>query len=143
MDTLKFSALSRALGLQAEDLQFKTKCLLDRVCTYWSSSKTLNRQISFAMENDELEINIPQCGFHCFSKTLIRFRDNSPISELTFYIIRNDERFSFAVFHINNDNEMTIPDRPETPVISIDYDERLENHFMDELVKSALKAQLL
>ncbi|EML5901695.1 hypothetical protein RZ024_12105 [Citrobacter freundii] len=143
MEILKFATLSRALGLQGEDILFKKKCLFDRVYNYWSRSKTLNREITFVMENDELEINIPQCDFHCFSKTKIKFIGNQPIAEIAFCIKQKDDIIKFAVFHIDSDNTMTIPSRPEAPSISIDYADNLENHFMDELVKAAVKAQLL
>jgi len=143
METIKFATLSRALGLQGEDILFKKKCLFDRVYNYWSSSKSLNREITFVMENDELEIKIPQCDFHCFSKTRIRFVGKQPIAEIAFCIKEKDEIIKFAVFHIDSDNTMTIPSRPEAPSISIDYADNLENHFMDELVKAAVIAQLL
>ncbi|MBJ6568667.1 hypothetical protein JGT17_17500 [Enterobacter hormaechei] len=143
METIKFATLSRALGSQGEDLLFKKKCLFDRVCNYWSSSKSLNREITFVMENDELEIKIPQCDFHCSSKTRIRFVGMQPIAEIAFCIKEKEEIIKFAVFHIDNDNTLTIPSRPEAPSISIDYADNLENHFMDELIKAAVIAELL
>ncbi|WP_226067883.1 hypothetical protein [Dickeya zeae] len=142
METLKFAALSRALSLQGEDLLFKTKFLLNRVNNYWGKSKTLNSLITFDVANDELEIQIPQCKFHCFSETKISFIGNKPISEVCFYTKKNDENVPFVVFHIDTDNIMTIPGREEAPKIDLDYAQNVENHFMDELVEAALKAQL-
>ncbi|HHA1388830.1 TPA: hypothetical protein ACOEBK_000691 [Enterobacter ludwigii] len=143
MEKLKFATLSRALGLEGEDLLFKTKCLFDRVYQYWSSSRVLNQQITFGFSNNELEITIPQCAFRCFSESKIRFINNKPICEITFYSNKDEKNKAFVVFHLDNDNVLTIPALDDGPEIDIDYAKEVENHFMDELVQAASRANLV
>ncbi|MGO0673256.1 hypothetical protein [Citrobacter werkmanii] len=143
MEKLKFAALSRALGTDGEDLLFKKKCLFDRVFTYWSTSRVLNQNITFELVNDELEIVIPQCAFRCFSETKIKFINNKPICEITFYSNKNEQNTEFVVFHIDKDNVLTIPALGDGPEIDLDYAENVENHFMDELIQAASRANLV
>lgn len=143
MEKLKFAALSRMLGNEGEDLLFKKKCLFDRVFNYWSSSRALNSQITFEFTNDELEIAIPQCAFRCFSESKIKFINNKPICEITFYSNKNEQNTVFVVFHIDKDNVLTIPDLIDGPEIDIDYAQNTENYFMDELIQAASRANLL
>lgn len=143
MEKLKFAALSRMLGNEGEDLLFKKKCLFDRVFNYWSSSRALNSQITFEFTNDELEIVIPQCSFRCFSESRIKFINDKPICEITFYSNKNEQNTAFVVFNLDKDNVLTIPDLNDGPEIDLDYAKEVENHFMDELVQAASRANLL
>lgn len=143
MEKLKFAALSRALGTDGEDLLFKAKCLFDRVFTYWSTSRVLNQNITFELANDELEIVIPQCAFRCFSETKIKFVNNKPICEITFYSNKKEQNTVFVAFHIDKDNVLTIPNLDDGPEIDLDYAQNIENHFMDELIQAASRANIL
>lgn len=121
MGELKFSTLSRMLSQHGEDLQFKAENLFERVCNYWNKSQTLNSQIQFSKTADGLEIVIPQCDFHCFGESKIRFYDSKPVNEITFFTKGNDKKIPFAVFHINQDNELSVPGNAEAPIVDLDY----------------------
>jgi len=143
MEKLKFAALSRMLGNEGEDLLFKKKCLFERVFNYWSKSRALNSQITFEFTNNELEIVIPQCAFRCFSESKIKFINNKPICEITFYANKNEQNTVFVVFQIDKDNVLTVPDLKDGPKIDLDYAQNTENYFMDELIQAASRANLL
>lgn len=143
MEKLKFATLSRALGLEGEDLLFKTKCLFDRVFNYWSGSRILNEKITFEFVNNELEIAIPQCAFRCFSESKIRFINNKPICEITFFSNKDEQNTAFVTFHLDKDNVLTIPALTDGPEIDLDYARDVENHFMDELIQAASRAKLV
>ncbi|WP_312973336.1 hypothetical protein [Atlantibacter sp.] len=143
MDTLKFAALSRALTQHEEILQLRAQCLFDRVYNYWSTSKTVNEKIKFSRTVDGLELVIPQCKFHCFGESRIKFIDSNAINEITFSTKKGGEKEPFVFFYLNKDNELTIPWRMEAPLIDLDYAGSFEEHFMNELTMAALKADLL
>ncbi|MGX1945443.1 hypothetical protein [Raoultella ornithinolytica] len=143
MDALKFSTLSRMLSQHGEDLQFKAENLVERVYNYWNKSQTLNSKIKFSKTADGLEIIIPQCDFHCFGESKIRFYDSKPVNEITFFTKGNDKKIPFAVFHINQDNELSVPGNAEAPIVNLDYARSVEEHFMNELIMAASKACLV
>lgn len=143
MGELKFSTLSRMLSQHGEDLQFKAENLFERVCNYWNKSQTLNSQIQFSKTADGLEIVIPQCDFHCFGESKIRFYDSKPVNEITFFTKGNDKKIPFAVFHINQDNELSVPGNAEAPIVDLDYARSVEEYFMNELIMAASKASLV
>ncbi|HGY1777080.1 TPA: hypothetical protein ACNVM6_000985 [Citrobacter amalonaticus] len=143
MDALKFSTLSRLLTQHGEDLQFKAESLFERVYNYWSKSQVLNSQIKFSKTADGLEIVIPQCDFHCFGESKIKFFDSKPVNEITFFTKENDKKLPFAVFRINQDNELSIPGNAETPIVDLDYARSVEEYFMNELILAASKARLV
>ena len=143
MDALKFSTLSRMLSQHGEDLQFKAENLVERVYNYWNKSQTLNSKIKFSKTADGLEIIIPQCDFHCFGESKIRFYDSKPVNEITFFTKGNDKKIPFAVFHINQDNELSVPGNAEAPIVDLDYARSVEEHVMNELIMAASKACLV
>lgn len=143
MDALKFSTLSRMLTQHGDDLQFKAENLFDRVYNYWSKSQTLNSQIKFSKTDNGLEIVIPQCDFHCFGESRIKFFDLKPVNEITFFTKENEKKLPFAVFHINQDNELNIPGNAEAPTVDLDYARSVEEYFMNELILAASKACLV
>lgn len=143
MDTLKFAALSRALTQYDEILQLRAGGLFDRIHNYWSTSKTVNGQIKFSRTADGLELVIPQCKFHCFGESKIKFIDSNPINAISFSTKIDGEKKPFVVFYLNKDNELTIPGRVDAPLIDLDYAGSFEEHFMNELIMAAFKADLL
>ncbi|MDE9625405.1 hypothetical protein L2102_19000 [Citrobacter portucalensis] len=143
MDALKFSTLSRMLSQHGEDLQFKAENLFERVYNYWNKSQTLNSQIKFSKTANGLEIVIPQCDFHCFGESKIRFFDSKPVNEITFFTKGNDKKLPFAVFRINQDNELSVPGNTEAPIVDLDYARSVEEYFMNELIMAASKAGLV
>ncbi|MDT4309808.1 hypothetical protein RPN21_15110 [Klebsiella aerogenes] len=143
MDALKFSTLSRMLNQHAEDLQFKTENLFERIYNYWRKSQTLNSQIRFSKTADGLEIVIPQCDFHCFGESKIRFYDTKPVSEITFFIKENDKKIPFSVFRINQYNELSIPGNTDAPIVDLDLARSVEEYFMNELIIAASKSGLV
>ncbi|HCH7895368.1 hypothetical protein [Raoultella scottii] len=143
MDALKFSTLSRMLSQHGEDLQFKAENLFERVYNYWNKSQTLNSQIKFSKTAEGLKIVIPQCDFHCFGESRIRFYDSKPVNEITFFTKDNDKKIPFAVFHINQDNELSVPGNAEAPIVDLDYARSVEEYFMNELIMAASKASLV
>ena len=143
MDALKFSTLSRMLSQHGKDLQFKADNLFERVYNYWNKSQTLNSQIKFSKTADGLEIVIPQCDFHCYGESKIRFYDSKPVNEITFFTKGNDKKLPFAVFRINQDNELSVPGNTEAPIVDLDYARSVEEYFMNELIMAASKASLV
>ena len=143
MDALKFSTLSRMLSQHGEDLQFKADNLFERVYNYWNKSQTLNSKIKFSKTADGLEIVIPQCDFHCYGESRIRFYDSKPVNEITFLTKGNDKKLPFAVFRINQDNELSVPGNAEAPIVDLDYARSVEEYFMNELIMAASKANLV
>jgi hypothetical protein len=143
MDALKFSTLSRMLSQHGEDLQFKADNLFERVYNYWNKSQTLNSKIKFSKTADGLEIVIPQCDFHCYGESRIRFYDSKPVIEITFFTKGNDKKLPFAVFRINQDNELSVPGNAEAPIVDLDYARSVEEYFMNELIMAASKANLV
>ncbi|EIV5415701.1 hypothetical protein [Klebsiella aerogenes] len=143
MDALKFSTLSRMLSQHGEDLQFKAENLFERVYNYWNKSQTLNSQIKFSKTAEGLKIVIPQCDFHCFGESKIRFYDSKPVNEITFFTNGNDKKIPFAIFHINQDNELSVPGNAEAPIVDLDYARSVEEYFMNELIMAASKASLV
>ncbi|EKK5413016.1 MULTISPECIES: hypothetical protein [Enterobacter] len=143
MDALKFSTLSRMLSQHGEDLQFKADNLFERVYNYWNKSQTLNSKIKFSKTADGLEIVIPQCDFHCYGESRIRFYDSKPVNEITFFTKGNDKKLPFVVFRINQDNELSVPGNAEAPIVDLDYARSVEEYFMNELIMAASKASLV
>lgn len=143
MDALKFSTLSRMLTQHGEELQFKAENLFERVCNYWSRSQTLNSQIKISKTANVLEIVIPQCDFHCFGETRIKFLGLKPVNEITFFTKENDKKLPFAIFRINQDNELSIPGNTEAPIVVLDFARAVEEYFMNELILAASKASLV
>lgn len=108
-----------------------------------TSRKKLNSQIKFSKTADGLEIVIPQCDFQCFGESKIRFYDSKPVNEITFFTKGSDKKLPFAVFHINQDNELSVPGNAEAPIVDLDYARSVEEHFMNELIMAASKACLV
>ncbi len=143
MSTLTFVGLSQLLSKQGERLQQNTFELLESIATSLSNKRGLNPQISINMNDQELEVSIPQLRFKCFSESKLSLHEGSLIGVITFFTLHEGKNKEFHKVFLNWDNGMSFMTPDSMPSIDTDYAENLEYLFMNALTESAAKAGLI
>lgn len=143
MSELTFSRLSNLLSRHGDDLLYQTDLILERVCAYWKKSLTKHSLITFKYENERLEITIPQCKFSCFSETKIVFIEGGILSQVTFFVEKNGKQLPFHNLYVNEDVIINYESPSRSPDVSWEHARNVEEHFMNELIQAASKANLI
>lgn len=143
MSELTFSGLSNLLSRHGDDLLYQTDLILDRVCTYWNKSRAKHSLITFKYENEKLEITIPQCKFSCFSETKIVFIEDKILSQVTFFVEKNEKQLPFHNLYVNEDVIVNYESPGRSPDVNWSHARNVEEHFMNELIQAASNAKLI
>ncbi|MEH3196669.1 hypothetical protein [Klebsiella variicola] len=143
MSSLTFIGLSQLLSKKGELLQQNTHDLLERVNAVWNNKRDLNKQIYIELKNGELEVSIPLLRFKCFTESKLSIYEGSLIGVITFYTHRDWKNQEFHKVFLDWDNCMHFGSPDSTPSIDTDYAENLEFHFMNALIESASRNNLI
>ncbi|HDR2843234.1 hypothetical protein ACR9GE_19555 [Enterobacter ludwigii] len=143
MSSLTFIGLSQLLSKKGELLQQNTHGLLERVNAAWNSKRDLNKQITIELNDGELEVSIPQLRFKCFTESKLSLHEGSLIGVITFYTSRDGKNEEFHKVFLDWDNCMHFGAPDSTPAIDTDYAENVEYHFMNALIESASRNNLI
>lgn len=143
MSSLTFIGLSQLLSKKGELLQQNTHGLLDRVHAAWNNKRDLNKQISIELKDGELEVSIPQLRFKCFTESKLSLHEGSLIGVITFYTSRDGKNLEFHKVFLDWDNCMHFGEPDSTPSIDTDYAANVEYHFMNALIDSASRNNLI
>ncbi|MDT3606015.1 hypothetical protein [Cronobacter dublinensis] len=143
MSQLTFSGVSNLLSKHAENLQYQTKWMLERICNYWSNSRSKNSLIVVELREEELYLSIPQSRFECFSESRITFKDNKILSEVTFFVQHNDTKTAFHRVYVNADLIVNFCSYTREPDVDLEYANHFEEFFMNELIQAATQANFL
>ncbi|HHT0346376.1 TPA: hypothetical protein ACTW75_001073 [Klebsiella pneumoniae] len=143
MSSLTFIGLSQLLSKKGELLQQNTHDLLERVNAVWNNKRDLNKQIYIELKNGELEVSIPLLRFKCFTESKLSIYEGSLIGVIIFYTHRDGKNQEFHKVFLDWDNCMHFGSPDSTPSIDTDYAENLEFHFMNALIESASRNNLI
>lgn len=143
MSSLTFIGLSQLLSKKGELLQQNTHDLLERVNAVWNNKRDLNKQIYIELKDGELEVSIPLLRFKCFTESKLSIYQGSLIGVITFYTHRDGKNQEFHKVFLDWDNCMHFGSPDSTPSIDTDYAENLEFHFMNALIESASRNNLI
>ena len=143
MSLLTFIGLSQLLSRKGELLQQNTNDLLERVNTAWNNKRDLNKQISIELNDGELEVSIPQLRFKCFTESKLSLHEGSLIGVITFYTSRDGKKQEFHKIFLDWNNCMHFGALDSTAPIDIDYTEDVEYLFMNALIDSAYRNNLI
>lgn len=143
MSPLTFSGVSNLLSKYGDDLQYHTKWMLDRVSNYWSKSRTKNSLIVVELREEELYVSIPQCRLECVSESRLIFKNNTILSEVSFFIQDNDTKTVFHKVYLNQDSIVHFGSPTREREVDLELADRFEEIFMNELIHAASEAELL